>query len=373
MITNLTIDNFKLFKHLEIEKLGRVNLITGKNNAGKSCLLEAVELYAEKGNPAVIFDILRRRQEIEQKMFDLCIQPPIYINALETEEYTLYMVISSALSKLYRLESQSRVEALGWSDNYLKYKPCILKTIKDEQGLVLYYHGVVRMVGSEYKRRTFVELNAVYNNESIYTYKFDHRGWWSGNIKHGDKHSEYISTNGVDSRLLNSIWSGSIRKELKDVVVQSLGVFGEDIQDITVLKEKTSKDRVLEVVGSTHVGRTPIKKYGDGMLRTFGMAAILCNCENKVLLIDEIDTGLHYSVLLNVWRVVFELSRRLNAQVFATTHSWDCVEAFQQAARELGEDEAYLIRLNKDKEGTYATVFDKEELYVATRENIEVR
>jgi len=63
LLQNLEIKNFRALQHLTIERLGRVNLVVGKNNVGKSSLLEALWLYAEKGAPSTIWDILERRKE----------------------------------------------------------------------------------------------------------------------------------------------------------------------------------------------------------------------------------------------------------------------------------------------------------------------
>jgi hypothetical protein len=77
---------------------------------------------------------------------------------------------------------------------------------------------------------------------------------------------------------------------------------------------------------------------------------------------------------ITLFKFVFEVSRRLNVQVFATTHSWDCIEAFQKAAAEDDDPSSgVLIRLqNKDGDVT-STVFDERRLAVVTRDGIEVR
>jgi hypothetical protein len=67
------------------------------------------------------------------------------------------------------------------------------------------------------------------------------------------------------------------------------------------------------------------------------------------------------------------MARRLNVQVFATTHSWDCIEAFQTAAAESPE-EGVLVKLRQNSKGDVeAIVFDEDELAIITRDQIEVR
>lgn len=109
------------------------------------------------------------------------------------------------------------------------------------------------------------------------------------------------------------------------------------------------------------------------MQRMFGIALALVNSRNGILLVDEIENGLHYSAQPDVWRLIFRLASRLNVQVFATTHSWDCIEAFQKAAQEDTQNAGLLIRLENKKGKIIATLFDEQELGIATREQIEVR
>ena len=117
----------------------------------------------------------------------------------------------------------------------------------------------------------------------------------------------------------------------------------------------------------------PLRSLGEGLHRVFGIALALVNAQGGYLLVDEIESGLHYTALLGLWRLVLETARQLNVQVFATTHSWDCIEAFQQAAREDQREEGVLIRLGRKDGDIVATVFDEDELAIATRERIEVR
>ena len=81
----------------------------------------------------------------------------------------------------------------------------------------------------------------------------------------------------------------------------------------------------------------------------------------------------YYSVQLDLWRFIFRLARSLNTQVFATTHSWDCIEAFQRAASEDYQEEGLLIRLESKKGEIGVTLYDEQELTIATHEHIEVR
>ena len=94
--------------------------------------------------------------------------------------------------------------------------------------------------------------------------------------------------------------------------------------------------------------------------------------EGGILLIDEFENGLHYSVQLDTWRMIFKLATELDVQVFATSHSWDAVESFQKAADETTE-EGVLLRLVRKGEKIFPVAFDEDELEIIARDRIEVR
>ena len=132
----------------------------------------------------------------------------------------------------------------------------------------------------------------------------------------------------------------------------------------------------------------PLAVLGDGAVRMFQVAvaleyaAIAAGVESDsepprnvfpLLLIDEVEIGIHYSLHVDLWRFILKAARDLGVQVFATTHSWDCIQGFQQAAAEDDQDDAVLIRLESGKDKSRAFLFNEEELAVVTREQIEVR
>ncbi len=139
----------------------------------------------------------------------------------------------------------------------------------------------------------------------------------------------------------------------------------------------------------------PLASLGDGMLRVFELALatefaasrekpsstmlssdtkeLFLALDEPVLLIDEVEIGVHYSALPDVWRYLFRAARERGIQVFATTHSWDCIEAFQQAAAEEPEGSALLMRLEQKGEEHRAVLFDQDELPTVTKHHIEVR
>ena len=95
-------------------------------------------------------------------------------------------------------------------------------------------------------------------------------------------------------------------------------------------------------------------------------------------MIDEFENGLHYSVQEKIWALIFKLAEQLNIQVFATTHSWDCIESFTKVAIDYQGSEGVLFRMGRsvrtsDNGKVIATVFDENQLQNITHADVEVR
>ena len=187
---------------------------------------------------------------------------------------------------------------------------------------------------------------------------------------------------GID---LVDLWDGVALTPLENEVLNSLRIIAPGVEGLNFLGDtqsvrlETRKDVVsylrriptVRVVGIDEP--IPLRSLGDGMQRMLGIILALVNAKDGMLLIDEIENGIHYSIQQELWQLIFQLAHRLNVQVFATTHSWDCIEGFQKAAQEDVQEEGMVIRLSLKGDEVIATLFDERKLAIATREQIEVR
>lgn len=137
------------------------------------------------------------------------------------------------------------------------------------------------------------------------------------------------------------------------------------------MRERPEQQRVPFVVYKNSTKRVRLSSMGDGMNRILTIILALLNAKDGFLLIDEFGSGLHYSVQTKLWEIVFSLSKKHNVQVFATTHSNDCIKSFVQADN---DNQGKLIRL-EEIEGTVIPVpfNDKDRLKFAVDQNIEIR
>ena len=119
--------------------------------------------------------------------------------------------------------------------------------------------------------------------------------------------------------------------------------------------------------------RVPIGTAGEGMWRVLGLALALANAQGGVLLVDEIDTGLHYSVLEGMWRMVGERAEALSVQVFATTHSSDCYRSLAVVAAADSGCSGDVTIQRVDSRRRKAVRFGSNEVVAAAERGLEVR
>ena len=119
--------------------------------------------------------------------------------------------------------------------------------------------------------------------------------------------------------------------------------------------------------------RIPIGSVGNGMWRMLGLALGLANAKDGVLLVDEIDTGFHYSIMEHMWRMVSERAAALSVQVFATTHSHDCYESLKAIAEPtlMPSGEVTIQRIDRSR--NEAVRFGNDEIVAAAERGLEVR
>jgi AAA15 family ATPase/GTPase len=349
LLDSLEIKGYRCFEHLTIEKLGRVNLIVGKNNTGKTALLEALWIYAEAGDPFRLSQISYYRDERPD--------PPIRLSVLQR---TVAQITSDFVNS--QLEDQNKRENQEYP-RYLFYgRPNENKTPIDFE------------IGTRFSE--FEDPSTVHEDKVIVTLRYEPQtSLFNLSTRQNSKTiNRFIRSNGLTLDLMSEFWDEISLTSLEDLVVESLKIIFTNIQRISFIGfPKGAKNRIAVARVQGENEPVPLKSLGEGMTRLLGVTLAIVNCQNGILLIDEIENGLHYSVLPDIWRMIFKTARDLNVQVFATTHSWDCINAFTKAAIEDEESEGMLIRLVRKNDQIRAVTFSEKELETVTKDRIEVR
>jgi len=182
-----------------------------------------------------------------------------------------------------------------------------------------------------------------------------------------------IPTDRTSNVRLAEYWNAITLTPREDKVVEALQILEPSVDRISFTSQLTAPPDILVKLKGQSVP-VPLGTMGDGMRRILALVAAAVVAEGGSLCIDEIDTGLYYRAQVDMWRLLLNLSKRIGVQIFATTHSLDCVQAFQIALALGGDDSSgKLLRLERYKGGIRAVDYSTEELSIASRESIEVR
>ncbi|MEK0178781.1 AAA family ATPase [Microcoleus anatoxicus] len=374
MLESFQIQNFRLFQHLEVKKLGRVNLIVGKNNAGKSTFLEAVELYASNGSAKVLLDLLESRQETwfseAQPHSQNFISNPVRhlffghkLPSIGGDGISLGEVSSNIKLRIGAAAYQNK------NDDEGTIRKIRLSDVEFDEDISNVEVFIVAEEGEKTKRLFSLDRNIRdIRRGSRIIYERQESGFkytW-----------QIVSTENMPNRKLAALWDLTSLTDLESEVISALGLIDDRVTAVAFVEDisrGTASDNRIPLVKMKGIDEPlPLKSMGDGMTRLFHIIVALVNARNGLLLIDEFENGLHWSVQPKVWDIVFQLSQRLNVQLFATTHSRDCIKGFYQAWNNYPTLGAF-FRFDAKNESIKATEYTSEILSDAIDMDVEVR
>lgn len=372
-LPSLVIENFRGIDKLTIPRLGRVTLLTGKNGVGKSTVLDAVRVYAARGRVRVLNEILRYREELVSTVDEDGDEIPtpdwgalfhgrrFSLN----ERLTIGSTVGADTLKIrladpaHGYPSQLALfESTAFEDDEL-----FLLEIEFQGSRQTLPNSVAREIvpagfgrrlsprarflieGTELPREILCESigPGVLNNQDVARF-LDHVAL----TDHEDRAVE----------ALNLVADGRVER------VATVGVG-------TKRGLVHARHVVVRFKGEEY--RIPLKSLGDGAVRLLSVALALANSSDGFLLIDEAENGIHHSIQAKFWKMILQTAQRNNVQVVATTHSWDCVAGFAQAATDLEDVEGVLYRVQRNIDNFRAVEYTESELLIAAEHGIEVR
>lgn len=357
MLKSLEIQNYRNLRHLRIHKVGRVNLILGKNNTGKSSFLEGIALYISYENLDFfgwINKFLQYRGEILEEGIEY-----------EKQEQA---IASFFYKKKVSYFDDSLSIKIGEIDDSA---PLVVKMIKaiynEDQKLIIAQSQ--NDIGSH---PFSVELLAKKNDNDFMSLILSEKVY----RRRLSREFERVPFELIPSAIINSPINGNfwdkvaLRTEKRKRVFDALRTVEPRI--INLHFEGGKKPYVLLENEDDPV---PLRSMGDGINRILTIILALVNCENGYLLIDEFENGLHYSVQQKLWEIIFDLAEKLNIQIFVTTHSYDCIETFAEVLNN-GKYEAeagVMIRLDNYKDNIEATIYEPSDIIDTTRLYVDPR
>ena len=372
MYTSFTIENFRLFDHLTVEPLARVNLIAGENNAGKTALLEALCLHSMPIYPQMAW-----MMSIERGL-----------PGTEPSEFF------TDLFHGYKSSVPINLKAMGDWDRL----PRTLTIRRQPRAIGGFPLTQTQRDVPQTARMIF---DNEFRDELIFDYQDENekfataRAWIqpdaqapravadSGSFRWDEPdggvnftRSLILTSAGrLGDQELSATFGQALREGHLPTVEKIVQVLEPRLQSLQAVPNRFGTSLIY---ADTGMGRlTPIALMGDGVKRLLTLALAFFHARGTIILIDEIENGLHHSVLANVWKWLNHLSRQFNLQVFATTHSYECIQAAFNAFEEAGDlDDFNLMRIQwSRKRERFESIHytDKEALKYGLEYPMEVR
>lgn len=357
MYTSFTIENFRLFDRLTVEPLARVNLIVGRNNAGKTALLEALWLHTGQNNPELArrINVWRSLPGSEPGEFfsDLFrgyqTRLPIKLTAEYTGEdnsgiltITRQLRLASAMPMASSLPDGPR--PLSQSDDM--YETEIEFEYVDTQGDTFTSHAWVETAPIPFELQVPPGIQQEVNLSALRVQRdsqSDHRA-----------NSVFMQSLGRIAPIELATRFG--RAEIKGYLgeVESvLQLVEPRLRRLTAVPTSDGPALIYGDIGAERI--IPIALMGSGFARLLEITLAFAEIANGSILIDEIENGLHHSVMQEVWKAINGLSQKFNVQVFATTHSYECMAAARDAFKEMEDDDLRIHRISRRDDRKAAT------------------
>ena len=363
-LPSLSITNFRAIDHLSIKRLGRVTLLAGRNGVGKTSVLDAVRVFASRADRQVVDTLLAQREEfMPSDVTDASMALPDYA-ALFTGRQTL----------------PGRPVVIGPVDGDCSLRlegPDPDAMPADEYGLL----AALAADGTSPVRTVFGAKGRWLSPAITLAVGLDGKAgladFWRD--EGGKEHWAEVNCVSLGPNLpsngdISRLWDHAVLTEQETAALAALRVVTPQVEKVALVQTELGRAfrRVL-VKLCDQERRVSLKSLGDGATRVFCTALALASSRDGFLLMDEVENGVHHSVQRRFWKLVFEASCRLNIQVLATTHSWDCVTGFARAAVENGDVDGLLVRLERRKGKLRAVEYSEERLQAAAEMDFEVR
>ncbi|MHB0992280.1 MAG: AAA family ATPase [Burkholderiales bacterium] len=370
MINNLKIEGYRGFQCFEMGGLSRINLLVGTNNSGKTSALEALYLLVTNSDPQTLWKICQNRGElrISEQIPQRPMQPELELGHLfNGHKISLgnYFQITASNS------DPTRTTILKITEAKIEDNPQLflmaLNEDPDQVGARLalsIQNGSDRIASIPITQRGSINQGAI----NVLTNMIANQ---PGNALQAPLiNVQYVSNASLTFPELNSSWGSIVLTEDENRVVRALQNLDSDIARIAAINSPFFgiQQRGGFVIKMRNVDQPiPIGSLGDGVWRMLALAIALIRSRNGILIVDEIDTGLHYSVMNSLWKMLIETSKAFNVQIFATTHSNDCIRALAS----IDEDEISIHRIEPKK--SHSVQYSADEIRAAAEHNIEVR
>lgn len=368
----LEVEHFRCFPYIRVEGLASINLVTGRNNVGKTALLEAFFIHSAATNldSVIKVDSARGISMVrvignvviqvpwDDLFYSLDIRRPLSLKAGyrdgRVRELRLRLHQPPAYSLTVPSSSAQESDPADGEQGVHSNIPPVLPALEAEyleDGRVLARHVLApsRATWAERAGVSF-EVTPPPSPPPLPAYYLQARRQMS---------EEAAARRFSDLEV----------ERKQDLVVETLRVIEPKLKRLTVLV-RGQHAGIYGDVGLPQL--VPLGLMGEGMAYLAQLALAMGSSQGGLVLIDEAENGVHHSVLRDLWRVIGHLARQLNVQVVATTHSYECIRAARDSLRAV-ELPMRLYRLDRVEDGIRVVSYDEDTLDAALQMELELR
>ncbi len=354
-----------------MEGLGRINLLVGGNNSGKTSILEAILLLNLRGDPNAIWQVLWRRGE----RFVSPENDPRAGGHAELDVCHLFngheLRPGTKLTLSAKNQSPPRSVVMEIKE---PTKQEFAEIVIPRMGGIMRPQFVLHVHGHPQPVQSSIPIaNSGGIPMEVIQSRFPNR-----RTSEEAAPTAYITTESWSVSDLIPLWEKISLTNSEQLVLNALHFLNSDIERMAsqsvgqqFFPQATRGGFKLKLKNVENP--VPIGSMGDGMWRMLAMAIAITQCKGGTLLVDEIDTGLHYTVMSEMWRLIYGAAKDLNVQVFATTHSYDCVHSLAKICDD-GQDNDNRIALHRVETGKNKSVlYTERQIKLASERDIEIR
>lgn len=364
------VKNFRGFEEIKINGLSKINLITGKNNVGKTALLEALFIHIGAYNPQLTIRVnaFRGFTEIKFELSPWAESPweSIFNNFDKSKVIELIGEFENGqefLIKMKELQSTSefkRLQRVTFPSKNIKGSfeiPQIVKAFEFKYETLSSQKG-----GKGHQKISGGESYIVVTNEGT-TISPTPPPPFPGFFLFG---REIIRLQEDADRFGRMEKAGNLES-----LVEILKILEPRLEKLSVILQNGIPTIHGFIGGQPHP--IPIPLMGEGMSRLTSIVLAIANAQNGVVLIDEIENGIHYSKLQQLWTAISKIANQLNVQLFVTTHSYECIESAYYSLRETHLEDFRMFRLDRENDSVKVTSYDIRSLESSIKGGLEVR
>ena len=391
-LASLSVSGLRGIDQLLIPRLGRVTLLAGKNGIGKTTVLEAIRIYATRGQYGVLDEIVNGSDECIRGLKDdrsETVMPdfsalftghtsgggavieigPVGGNISDKLKITASNLDSQQESLLLELDpdwiAEDRERILTVSVQNHEW-PVALFLVKGRTRL---------LSGTKSQHRDLINPR----DPRLIQFQKNNRLQQLGGRKSLLPSVEclLLKPGHLSTEMLSKLWDNIALTDDERYAVEALElVTGRSVERVAMIVNHGTYSREscpYVMVRFTDQDPVALQSLGDGAVKIFGLAVALANARSGFLLIDEVENGIHYSAQYDFWKIVFTLACERNIQIIATTHSWDCIKGFARASLDYKQHDSTLVRLERRHGKLRSVEYSRDQLKTASNQNIEVR